>query len=102
MIRTVWLNGMAVGTVQRLGYESGMQGQYSYSVAGWLDPDPRGALPAPSYSYARSMVLSRARVLLREMERKAAETAMAEFPPTTSDMAYIEDGVVHDVETWNN
>lgn len=101
MIRTVWLNGMAVGTVQRLGYESGMQGQYSYSVAGWLDPDRQGAT-APSYSYARSMVLSRARVLLREMERKAAEVAMAEFPPTTSDMAYIEDGVVHDVETWNN
>lgn len=101
MIRTVWLNGMAVGTVQRLGYESGMQGQYSYSVAGWLDPDRQGAT-APSYSYARSMVLSRARVLLRDMERKAAEVAMAEFPPTTSDMAYIEDGVVHDVETWNN
>jgi hypothetical protein len=101
MIRTVWLNGMAVGTVQRLGYESGMQGQYSYLVAGWLDPDRQGAT-APSYSYARSMVLSRARVLLRDMERKAAETAKAEFPPTTSDMAYIEDGVVHDVETWNN
>lgn len=101
MIRAVWLNGMAVGTVQRLGYESGMQGQYSYSVSGWLDPDRQGAT-APSYSYARSMVLSRARVLLRDMERKAAETAMAEFPPTTSDMAYIEDGVVHDVETWNN
>lgn len=101
MIRTVWLNGMAVGTVQRLGYESGMQGQYSYSVAGWLDPDRQGAT-APSYSYARSMVLSRARVLLRDMERKAAETAKAEFPPTTSDMAYIEDGVVYDVETWNN
>lgn len=101
MIRTVWLNGMAVGTVQRLGYESGMQGQYSYSVAGWLDPDRQGAT-APSYGYARSMVLSRARVLLRDMERRAAETAMAEFPPTTSDMAYIEDGVVHDVETWNN
>lgn len=99
MIRTVWLNGMAVGTVQRLGYESGMQGQYSYSVASWLDPDRQGAT-APSYGYARSMVLSRARVLLRDMERRAAETAKAEFPPTTSDMAYIEDGVVHDVETW--
>lgn len=59
MIRTVWLNGQAVGTVQRLGYESGMRGQYSYSVAGWLDPDRQGAT-APSYSYARSMVLSRA------------------------------------------
>ena len=54
------------------------------------------------YGDARAMVLSRARVLLREMERKAAEVAMAEFPPTTSDMAYIEDGVVYDVETWNN
>ena len=101
MIRTVWLNGMAVGTVQRLGYESGMQGLYSYSVSGRLDPDRPGGT-APSYGYARSMVLSRARVLLRDMERRAAETAMAEFPPTTSDMAYIEDGVVHDVETWNN
>lgn len=99
MIRTVWLNGMAVGTVQRLGYESGMQGQYSYSVSGWLDPDRQGGVVS-SYGDARAMVLSRARVLLRDMERKAAETAMAEFPPTTSDMAYIEDGVVHDVETW--
>ena len=101
MIRTVWLNGMAVGTVQRLGYESGMQGQYSYSVSGWLDPDRQGGVVG-SYGDARAMVLSRARVLLREMERKAAETAMAEFPPTTSDMAYIEDGVVHDVEAWTN
>jgi len=84
MIRTVWLNGMAVGTVQRLGYESGMQGQYSYSVSGWLDPDRQGGVVG-SYGDARAMVLSRARVLLREME-----------------LAYIEDGVVHDVETWNN
>lgn len=101
MIRTVWLNGMAVGTVQRLGYESGMQGQYSYSVASWLDPDRQGGVVS-SHGDARAMVLSRARVLLRDMERKAAETAIAQFPPTTSDMAYIEDGVVHDVETWTN
>ena len=33
---------------------------------------------------------------------RARLSTKAEFPPTTSDMAYIEDGVVHDVETWNN
>ena len=33
---------------------------------------------------------------------RARLSTKAEFPPTTSDMAYIEDGVVHDVEAWTN